>query len=109
MRRCSQDPEQNREGTKTSRLFTEQGTHVRCSQGPPRLGYVWKLSTRSVTSPKGGAGYDGDETFLESHVLSILPLSTFWDTHNTLSAVGDVLKGNHFSSSYFDKQKGKQY
>ncbi len=23
---------------------------------------------------------DGDETFLESHALSILPLSTFWDT-----------------------------
>ncbi len=42
-------------------------------------GYVWKFSTHSVTPLKGGNN-DGDETFLERHALSILPLSTFWDT-----------------------------
>ncbi len=42
-------------------------------------GYVWKLSTHSGTPPKLG-NHAGDRTFLESHVLSILPLSTFWDT-----------------------------
>ncbi len=39
-------------------------------------------SQHSVTSAKGGNNV-GDETFLESHVLSILPLSPFLDTPTT--------------------------
>jgi hypothetical protein len=42
-------------------------------------GYVWKLSTHSVTPLQGGNNA-GDRTFLESHALSLLPLSPFLDT-----------------------------
>ncbi len=42
-------------------------------------GNVWKLSTQNVTPQKYGNN-DGDRTFLESHVLSILPLSPFLGT-----------------------------
>ncbi len=45
----------------------------------PEYGYVCKLSTISLTPPKK-VNNDGDETFLESHALSLLPLSPFLDT-----------------------------
>ncbi len=35
---------------------------------------------QSVTPPKR-ENNDGDRTFLESHALTLLPVSTFWDTH----------------------------
>ncbi len=33
------------------------------------IGYVWKLSTHSVTPPQRGNNV-GDRTFLESHILT---------------------------------------
>ncbi len=67
------------------------------------FGYVWKLSTQNVTPPKTG-NIDGDETFLESHAVSILPSlgggqvrsylwghdGTFWNNF-----------GQHFAKRFF--------
>ncbi len=57
---------------------------VHCCEKHPN-GYVWKLSTHSVTPLKGGNN-DGDETFLESHTLTVLPLSPFLDSPTSLVA-----------------------
>ncbi len=51
-------------------------------------GYVFKLSTLSVTPPKT-ENTDCDRTFLESHALSILPSSPFLDTPKSEKKVQD--------------------
>ncbi len=58
-------------------------------------GYVWKPSTPSVTPPKQGNN-EGDETFLESHALSNLPVSPVLDTPtSTRSLCSALMKQQH--------------